>query len=129
MRTAKYRPGPRRSAGSNGRRRIIAAVATLVAFGGIVTVTQVSDASTRRATHRAFSSASPDTSGADTEAGEPGASRADRSASLPESSSAPAEPDRSSSDSQSSPAAAANADSTAGASAAGAQVNGLDILT
>jgi hypothetical protein len=31
----------------SGRRRIVAAVATLVAFGGIVTVTQVSDASTR----------------------------------------------------------------------------------
>jgi hypothetical protein len=31
----------------SGRRRIVAAVATLVAFGGIVTVTQVSDAGTR----------------------------------------------------------------------------------
>jgi hypothetical protein len=38
----------------SGRRRIVAAVATLVAFGGIVTVTQVSDAGTRQATQRAL---------------------------------------------------------------------------
>jgi hypothetical protein len=129
MRTAKYRPGRRRSAGFHGRPRIIAAVATLLAFGGIVTVTQVSDASTRRATERASSSASPSpgTSSADIEAGEGGASRADSSASLRESSSAPAEPTRGPSDSQS--GQTPNADSTAGASTAGAQVNGLDILT
>ncbi|RZU49519.1 hypothetical protein EV385_1272 [Krasilnikovia cinnamomea] len=38
-----------------GRRRLVAAAATLVAFGGIVTVTQVSDASTKRSTQRALS--------------------------------------------------------------------------
>ncbi|HEY7273913.1 MAG TPA: Pecanex-like protein 1 [Actinoplanes sp.] len=53
MRRAKYRRGSR-STWFGGRRRIIAAVATLVAFGGIVAVTQVSDASTRRATQRAL---------------------------------------------------------------------------
>jgi hypothetical protein len=53
MRRAKYRR--RASTRFGGRRRIIAAVATLVAFGGIVAVTQVSDASTRRATQRALS--------------------------------------------------------------------------
>lgn len=36
------------------RRRILAAVATLAAFGGIVTITQVSDASTRRGTQRSL---------------------------------------------------------------------------
>jgi hypothetical protein len=55
MRRAKYRRGSSRSSWIGGRRRIIAAVATLVAFGGIVAVTQVSDASTRRATQRALS--------------------------------------------------------------------------
>jgi hypothetical protein len=54
MRRAKYRRGSSRSTWIGGRRRIIAAVATLVAFGGIVAVTQVSDASTRRATQRAL---------------------------------------------------------------------------
>jgi hypothetical protein len=54
MRRAKYRRGSSRSSWIGGRRRIIAAVATLVAFGGIVAVTQVSDASTRRATQRAL---------------------------------------------------------------------------
>jgi hypothetical protein len=54
MRRAKYRRRASRSTGFGGRRRIIAAVATLVAFGGIVAVTQVSDASTRRATQRAL---------------------------------------------------------------------------
>jgi hypothetical protein len=54
MRRAKYRRGASRSSRFGGRRRIIAAVATLVAFGGVVAVTQVSDASTRRATQRAL---------------------------------------------------------------------------
>ena len=53
MRRSKYR---RASSPTwfSGRRRIIAAVATVVAFGGIVTVTQVSDASTKRSTQRAL---------------------------------------------------------------------------
>jgi hypothetical protein len=38
----------------SGRRRIVAAVATLVAFGGFVTVSQVSEAGTRRQTQRAL---------------------------------------------------------------------------
>ena len=38
----------------SGRRRIIAAAATLVAFGGIVTVTQVSNASTTRTQNKAL---------------------------------------------------------------------------
>ena len=51
MRRSQYR---RATSWFSGRRRIVAAVATLVAFGGIVTVTQVSDASTRRSTNRAL---------------------------------------------------------------------------
>src|SRR4051794_19610485 len=54
MRRSAYRRQSRYSNWFTGRRRVIAAVATLVAFGGIVTVTQVSDASTRRSTHRAL---------------------------------------------------------------------------
>ena len=46
MRRSQYRRESKYSKWFTGRRRIIAAVATLVAFGGIVTVTQVSDAST-----------------------------------------------------------------------------------
>jgi hypothetical protein len=53
MRRSKYRRASS-SKWFTGRRRITAAVATLVAFGGIVTVTQVSDASTRRSTQRAL---------------------------------------------------------------------------
>ena len=49
MRRSKYRRAASRSPKwFTGRRRIVAAAATLVAFGGIVTVTQVSDASTSR---------------------------------------------------------------------------------
>ena len=55
MRRSKYRRESKYSKWFSGRRRIIAAVATLVAFGGIVTVTQVSDASTRKGTQRALS--------------------------------------------------------------------------
>jgi hypothetical protein len=53
MRRSKYR---RASSPTwfSGRRRIIAVAATLVAFGGIVTVTQVSNASTDRTTKRAL---------------------------------------------------------------------------
>ena len=54
MRRSQYRRESSKSKWFTGRRRIIAAVATLVAFGGIVTVTQVSDASTRRSTQRAL---------------------------------------------------------------------------
>jgi hypothetical protein len=54
MRRSKYRRESKYSKWFSGRRRIIAAVATLVAFGGIVTVTQVSDASTRKGTQRAL---------------------------------------------------------------------------
>src|SRR4051794_28723791 len=54
MRRSTYRRESRYSTWFSGRRRIIAAVATLVAFGGIVTVTQVSDASTRKNTQRAL---------------------------------------------------------------------------
>ncbi|MEV6595484.1 Pecanex-like protein 1 [Actinoplanes sp. NPDC051346] len=55
MRRSQYRRESKNSKWFTGRRRIIAAVATLVAFGGIVTVTQVSDASTKsRATQRAL---------------------------------------------------------------------------
>src|SRR6266511_1617228 len=54
MRRAKYRRESQHSKWFSGRRRIIAVVATLVAFGGIVTVTQISDASTR-STRRALS--------------------------------------------------------------------------
>jgi hypothetical protein len=54
MRRAKYRRESRHAKWFSGRRRIIAAAATLAAFGGIVTVTQISDASTR-STRRALS--------------------------------------------------------------------------
>ena len=54
MRRSQYRRESSKSKWFTGRRRIIAAVATLVAFGGIVTVTQVSDASTKRSTQRAL---------------------------------------------------------------------------
>src|SRR5689334_2371040 len=53
MRRSEYRRDSRTSFLS-GRRRIIAAVATMVAFGTVVTVTQVSDASTRRNNQRAL---------------------------------------------------------------------------
>jgi hypothetical protein len=54
MRRAQYRRESKWPSWFSGKRRIVAAVATLVAFGGIVTVTQVSDASTRRSTQRAL---------------------------------------------------------------------------
>ncbi len=53
MRRSKYRSANRPN-WFTGKRRIVAAVATVVAFGGIVTVTQVSDASTKRSTQRAL---------------------------------------------------------------------------
>jgi hypothetical protein len=46
MRRSKYRRAARNTGWFSGKRRIIAVAATLVAFGGIVTVTQVSNAST-----------------------------------------------------------------------------------
>ncbi|MDT4994836.1 MAG: hypothetical protein QOH97_4728 [Actinoplanes sp.] len=52
MRTLHYRRESRWP--FSGRRRIVAAVATLVAFGGIITVTQVSNASTTRQTKKAL---------------------------------------------------------------------------
>ncbi|WP_433296483.1 Pecanex-like protein 1 [Actinoplanes sp. CA-030573] len=56
MRRSKYRRASSRSSGwFSGRRRIIAVAATLVAFGGIVTVTQVSNASTNRTQKKALS--------------------------------------------------------------------------
>jgi hypothetical protein len=55
MRRSHYRRESKWPSWLSGKRRIIAAVATLVAFGGIVTVTQVSDASTKRSTQRALS--------------------------------------------------------------------------
>jgi hypothetical protein len=48
MRRSKYRRVSRSNNWFSGKRRIIAVAATLVAFGGIVTVTQVSNASTDR---------------------------------------------------------------------------------
>jgi len=54
MRRSHYRRESKWPSWLSGKRRIIAAVATLVAFGGIVTVTQVSDASTRKSTQRAL---------------------------------------------------------------------------
>jgi hypothetical protein len=48
MRRSKYRRASRSNNWFSGKRRIIAVAATLVAFGGIVTVTQVSNASTDR---------------------------------------------------------------------------------
>src|SRR4051794_21864445 len=56
MRRSKYRRASRNSGWFSGRRRIIAVAATLVAFGGIVTVTQVSNASTNRTQKKALSS-------------------------------------------------------------------------
>jgi hypothetical protein len=57
MRRSKYRraSSSRMPSWLTGRRRIIAAVATLVAFGGIVTVTQVSNASTTKTQKKALS--------------------------------------------------------------------------
>jgi len=46
MRRSKYRRATRNTGWFSGKRRIVAVAATLVAFGGIVTVTQVSNAST-----------------------------------------------------------------------------------
>ncbi len=54
MRRSKYRRADRSANWFSGKRRIVAAVATVVAFGGIVTVTQVSDAGTKRSTQRAL---------------------------------------------------------------------------
>jgi hypothetical protein len=54
MRRSKYRRADSSAKWFSGRRRLVAAAATLVAFGGIVTVTQVSDASTKRSTQRAL---------------------------------------------------------------------------
>jgi hypothetical protein len=54
MRRSKYRREATSSTRFSGRLRIVAAVATLVAFGGVVAVTQVSDASTNRSTQRAL---------------------------------------------------------------------------
>ncbi|GAB1642315.1 Pecanex-like protein 1 [Krasilnikovia sp. MM14-A1259] len=55
MRRSQYRRESPWSKWFSGRRRIVAAAATLVAFGGIVTVTQISNASTNRSTQRAMS--------------------------------------------------------------------------
>jgi len=54
MRRSKYRRASRNTNWFSGRRRIVAVVATLVAFGGIVTVTQVSNASTNRTQKKAL---------------------------------------------------------------------------
>ncbi|MBM2617859.1 Pecanex-like protein 1 [Actinoplanes sp. LDG1-06] len=55
MRRSKYRRASRSSNNwFSGKRRIIAVAATLVAFGGIVTVTQVSNASTDRTQKKAL---------------------------------------------------------------------------
>src|SRR3954471_11153524 len=54
MRRSKYRRASRNTNWFSGRRRIVAVVATLVAFGGIVTVTQVSNASTDRTQKKAL---------------------------------------------------------------------------
>ena len=77
MRRAKYRRGASRSTGLGGRRRIIAAVATLVAFGGVVAVTQVSDASTRRATQRALNACNSITAPAPSESTDAGTANQD----------------------------------------------------
>jgi hypothetical protein len=55
MRRSKYRRASRNANWFSGKRRIIAVAATLVAFGGIVTVTQVSNASTTRTQKKALS--------------------------------------------------------------------------
>ena len=54
MRRSKYRRAARSSNWFSGKRRIAAVAATLVAFGGIVTVTQVSNASTDRTQRKAL---------------------------------------------------------------------------
>nr|WP_221378830.1 Pecanex-like protein 1 [Actinoplanes polyasparticus] len=54
MRRSKYRRASRSNNWFTGKRRIIAVAATLVAFGGIVTVTQVSNASTDRTQRKAL---------------------------------------------------------------------------
>ena len=51
MRRSKYRRTYRKPGRFSGRRRLVAVAATLVVFGGIATVTQISDAGTGR-THR-----------------------------------------------------------------------------
>jgi hypothetical protein len=55
MRRSKYRRASRNANWFSGKRRIIAVAATLVAFGGIVTVTQVSNASTNKTQKKALS--------------------------------------------------------------------------
>jgi hypothetical protein len=56
MRRSKYRRASSRNSGwFSGRRRIIAVASTLVVFGGIVTVTQISSASTNRTQRKALS--------------------------------------------------------------------------
>ena len=54
MRRSHYRRESKWPSWLSGKRRIVAAVATLVAFGGIVTVTQVSNASTQKSTQKAL---------------------------------------------------------------------------
>ncbi|WP_250006030.1 Pecanex-like protein 1 [Actinoplanes sp. M2I2] len=54
MRRSKYRRASRSNSWFSGKRRIIAVAATLVAFGGIVTVTQVSNASTDKTQRKAL---------------------------------------------------------------------------
>ena len=54
MRRSKYRRASRNPKWFTGKRRLAAAGATFVAFAGIVTVTQVSDAGTDSATDRAL---------------------------------------------------------------------------
>jgi hypothetical protein len=54
MRRSHYRRQSKWPSWLSGRRRIVAAVATLVAFGAIVTVTQVSNASTEKTTQKAL---------------------------------------------------------------------------
>ena len=54
MRRSHYRRQSKWPSWLSGRRRIVAVVATLVAFGAIVTVTQVSNASTEKSTRRAL---------------------------------------------------------------------------
>src|SRR4051812_11818109 len=54
MRRSKYRRPSRNPSWFTGKRRLVAAGATLVAFGGIVTVSQVSDAGTDRSVDRAL---------------------------------------------------------------------------
>ncbi|HEX9999370.1 MAG TPA: Pecanex-like protein 1 [Actinoplanes sp.] len=54
MRRSKYRRTTRNTGWFSGRRRMIAVAATVVVFGGIVTVTQVSNAATDRSQRRAL---------------------------------------------------------------------------